>query len=171
MKICRRLHRHLFCTFHPLFSALSRPLFFFCFLLAVSPGILLASLLGWKALFFPAAVPHLLWGIFLPLWLMLSCGIPALCASAVLSARRELCIRQMSVTVPICTMQMLLAFLFALWILYRMPPFFCMLTSAVCAVSALLSVRFAAKWQRGLGVLMLIGGIWNTLLVFLCADF
>jgi len=69
VKFCRRMHRYLFCSFHPLFSALSRPLFFFCFLLAVSPGILLASLLGWKALFYPAAMPHFCRGIFLLLWL------------------------------------------------------------------------------------------------------
>lgn len=171
MKICRRMNRFLFGSFHQLFSGLSLPLFLFCFLLSVSPGILLASLLCWKALFFPAAVPHLCRGIFLPVWLLCSCGIPAFCASAALSARKEYSMRRLSATVPIGTMQLLLAFLFALWILYRMPPFFCMLSAAVSAVSALLSACFTAKWQSGITILMLIGGIWNTLLVFLCADF
>ncbi len=152
-------------------SVLSVPLFIFCLLTAVSPGLLLGCMLGWKAFFFPAAMPALIWMFFLPLWLLGSCAVPAVCASAILAARRTFCLRQMTTALPICTMQLLLSYFWALCLLYRMPPFFCMLSCAVCAVSALLLVRYLWRWFPILGTLMLIGGIWNVLVVFLCADF
>ncbi len=152
-------------------SVLSIPLFWFCLLTAVAPGMLLGCLLGWKALFFPAAMPGFVRMLFLPLWLLLSCAAPAVCASAVLSARRGICIGQTTTVTAICTMQLLLSFFWALCLLYCMPVFFCVLSCAVCAVSALLLVRYLWRWYPILGMLMLISGIWNALLVFLCADF
>lgn len=154
-----------------LLSVLSLPLFVFCVLISVSPGLLLGCMLGWKAFFFPASMPSIIWGLFLPLWVLLSCIPSALCASAMLSVKRCFCVRQTAVAVPVCTMQLLLSYFWALCLLYRMPMFLCVLCSVICAVSALLLVRFLWKWYPILGVFMLIGGIWNTLLVFLCADF
>ena len=171
-----KLHRFHVCraavtSFCTLLSALSLPLFLLCVSVSVSPGLLLGCMLGWKAIFFPASVPSLAWGLFLPLWTVLSCAVPALCASAMLSVRHGFCVRQTAFAVPVCTMQLLLACLWALCLLYRMPMPLCVLSCVICAVSALLLVRLLWKWYPMLGILMLIGGIWNVFLVFLCADF
>ena len=171
MKFCRRISRSFRIAQIQLFCGLSKPLFLFCFLTALLPGLLLASLLGWKALLFPAAVPHLWWRLFLPLWVLFSCALPSFCAAVILSSRRDICMRGLFILVPICTLHLLLSFLWALMLLYRMPPFFCMISAAVCAVSALLSVYRTGRQCPPLGFLLLIGGIWNALLVFLCADF
>ncbi len=151
-------------------ASLSAPLFLLCVSAAISPGILLACLLGWKAFFFPASMPGVVWILFLPMWLILSCGIPSVIAAALLSARC-ICTGWLAVLIPVCTAQLLLSYLWALCLLYRMPMPLCVFSCAVCAVSALLNVRALWRWYPILGTLMLIDGVWNTLLVFLCADF
>ena len=171
MKFCRRIRRTLICSFTQLSSELSKPLLLFCFLTGCLPGLLLAVLLGWKAMFFPTAVPQIWWGLFLPLWFLFSCMLPSFCASALLSSRCGVTKRGLFPLVPVCTMQLLFAYLWALMLLYRMPPLFCMAAALVCAVSALLSVCTAVRWYPALGFLLLICGVWNALLVFLCADF
>lgn len=172
MKFLRRtVSRCIIASASALTASLSVPRFLFCMLTAMSPGILLACLLGWKAFFFPASMPGVVWILILPLWLALSCGIPSVCAAAVLSARRCISAGFLAVQTPLCTMQLLLSYLWALCLLYRMPTPLCVFCCCVCAVSALLNVRALWRWYPILGALMLIGGIWNTLLVFLCADF
>ncbi|MBE6657772.1 MAG: hypothetical protein E7604_04920 [Ruminococcaceae bacterium] len=169
--IVRRCTRVLLCSLGDLYAILSKPLFFFCFLIAVSPGLMLAFLLGWKALFFPASMPALLWGLFLPAWLICSCGIPALCSAAVLAMPPRFFGHGPCIFVPVCTMQLLLAFLWALMLLYRFPPLCCVLSALLCAISSLLCIGFASRLAAGLGLFMFLGGGWNVLLVFLSTGF
>ncbi len=165
----RRSGLRLLCSFAQLYAVLKKPLFFFCFLLPCAPSVLLASLVGWKAMFFPAAMPAFCWWILLPLWFVFSCAAPALCAAAVLSMPGEHCGRCLSVFVPVCTMQLLLAFLWALLLLYRAPALLCLLTAAAAAIAALLCTGYAMRLCLGLGILWIVSGIWNTFLVFLSA--
>ena len=167
----RKTHRQLLCSAAYLYQLICKPLFYFCFLSATAPAILLAILLGWKAAFFPASMPQLLWILFLPLWLLFSCVMPALCASAVLAMPPGISGRCASQLTPIFTLQILLAFAWALFLLYRFPPLFCMLSAAVCAIAALLCVRYCARLGAFAACSMLCVGLWNVLLVFLCARF
>ena len=166
-----RPYRKLISSSAQLLSILCRPLFFFCFIISLTPGVLLAFLLGWKVMFFPAAMPHLPWICFLPVWLLFSCAIPALCASAVLAMPAHLSGRCLTVLVPVCTMQLLLAFSWSLFLLYHLPPLFCMLSSLLCTVSGFFAFRYAARLGTPVGALMLIFGLWNVFLIFLCAGF
>ena len=170
-QLFRRCSRKFIASTAQLCSLLCRPLFFFCFLLSLTPGILLASLLGWKAMFFPAAMPHLPWILFLPVWLILSCGIPSLSASVVLAMPSYLTGRCLTVLVPVCTMHLLLAFSWSLFLLYHLPPLFCMLAALVSAVSGLLAYRHASRLGAPIGGLMLIFSLWNSCLVLLSFGF
>lgn len=163
--------RKMRCSAGQLYMMLSKPLFFFCMLIAVLPGILLALLLGWKLLFFPASMPDALRGLFLPVWLTLSCGIPALCAAAILALPGLCGKRYLTVHAPIFTMQLLLGYLWALMVLYRFPPLFCMLSALLCGVSSLLSVKRISGLNSLLGCLTFLFGIWNIFLLFLSAGF
>ena len=169
--LLRRAYRSQLCSLGQLIGSVSIPLFVFCMVLAILPGVLLSALLVWKALFFPTVMPRLLWGIFLPLWLLLSCMIPAFCAASSLAVHSPACSSRMCIWIPISVMHLLLAFLWALFLLYGLPSLFCMLSAGICAISALVCVRAAAKQHLCIGTAMLIFGIWNVFLVFLCADF
>ena len=171
IRFLRRCRRKFFCSAAQLYSLLCRPLFFFCFLLSFTPGVLLTCLLAWKAMFFPAAMPHLLWLLFLPAWLFFSCSIPSLCASAALAMKAPYSFRCLTVLVPICTMQLLLSFSWSLFLLYHLPPLFCVLSAAICSISGLLCFRYASKLCPPVGSLMLLFGLWNVCLLFLSADF
>ena len=169
--LLRRAYRSLLCSISLLTGSLSMPLFLLCMVLAILPGILLSALLGWKALFFPTVMPHLPWAFFLPMWILFSCMLPAFCAASTLADRCTVSRHWMCTLVPISVMQLLLSFLWALFLLYGMPSLLCMLSAGICAISALIFVRPAAKQYLCIGAILLIDGIWNVFLVFLCADF
>jgi hypothetical protein len=68
-------------------------------------------------------------------------------------------------------MHLLLAFSWSLFLLYHLPPLFCMLAALVSAVSGLLAYRHASRLGAPIGGLMLIFSLWNSCLVLLSFGF
>lgn len=167
----RRSWRKFVCSASQMYALICRPLFYFCFAVSLAPGVLLGALLGWKAIFFPAAMPQIIWGLFLPLWFLFSCTLPALCACTTLALPAKYSGRALMRLAPVYTMQLLFAYAWALFLLYRFPLLFCVLSAASAAVSALLCVRYSAVFGIGCGMFMLFSGIWDVFLVFFSAGF
>ena len=161
---CRRNTNRIRCMLTAMFEDISLPLFMLCLIPACSTGFLLALLLAWKAAFFPAAVPHLLWWLFLPLWLSLSCFLPSVIASCILSSRNHHQLYRHAHLCTACTAELLLAHLWTLTVLYRFPPVICMAVSAGISIVCLFSLPASFRFCDGAGVLTGLCAIWNLYL-------
>lgn len=159
----RRCERYLRCGAASLQPLCCRPLFRVCLTVSMIPGILLAGLLFWKSVFYPASVPLPFPGGILLLWVLLSWSTPAFCAAALVSVPpRQGYLRLF----PAAAALMLLAGLWCLLLLYHLPFCLCTLCAALTAVLALLSVPAAMRLSFAAGVLLLLCGVWS---ICLCA--
>ena len=159
----RRCERYLRCTAASLQPFCCRPLFRVCLTFSLVPGILLAGLLLWKSVFFPASVPLSFPAGILTLWVLLSWTAPAVCAAALLTVPP---VRGNFLLFPSAAALMLLAGLWCLLLLYHLPFCLCTLCAVLAAVLALLSVPAAMRLSSATGILLLLCGIWN---ICLCA--
>ena len=163
----RRNAHSIRCMLQMPYHDVSIPLFVLCMIPACTGGILLAVLTAWKAVFFPAAVPNLLWWIFLPVWLTVSCFIPAGIASCILSSRNHTLRSLHAHLCTACTAELLLAHLWTLTVLYRFPPLFCMIISISAALLSLFSLPASFRFCDGAGLLNGIYAVWNLYLTIM----
>lgn len=164
LRCFRRRFRRLCHTVAAMTDGVSKPCFFCCLLPASASGFLPALLLLWRAVWFPAAVPDLWWWLFLPLWLLFSCILPALTASAVLSSRRAVHDCMLGF---LCTVQLLLAHSWALCVLYGFPALLLSVISLTAAAVCLLSLPHAFRFADGAAVLCGAGALWDLYLTVL----
>ncbi|MGM9626311.1 MAG: hypothetical protein ACI3XM_11470 [Eubacteriales bacterium] len=172
--LCRPMKKircRLSAELHEMLSRMSPLTMIICFAAALLPAFLLSALIAWKAVFFPAALPKVIWGLFLPLWILFSAVPPALTAAVLLSfpAGQIRCV--MRILLPACTLLVLLSDLYVLLLLYHITYFLCVLCAAVMAAVSLLCVFHAWRLSMITGLLMLFSCFWNCMLFFISVGF
>lgn len=172
--LCRPMKKircRLSAELHEMLSRMSLFTLILCFAAALLPSFLLSALIAWKAVFFPAALPKLIWGMFLPLWILFSSVPPALTAAVLLSfpAGQVRCV--MRILLPACTLLVLFSDLYVLLLLYHITYFLCVLCAAVMAAVSLLCVFHAWRLSMITGLFMLLSCFWNCMLFFISIGF
>lgn len=167
----RKLKRCIRAELHEMLSRMSIVTLILCFITALLPTVLLSALLLWKAFFFPAALPKLLWGIFLPIWVLFSSVPPAFVCAVLLSfpAGQVRCVFR--ILLPACTLLLLLSCMFSLFLLYHTAYFLCVFCAALLTFVSLFCIPYAYRLSQITGGIMLISTVWNFTVFFIALHF